>query len=163
MARAVEPRPPRGRWYRAARQGAEDTYGVPGRGGSAPVSVASALALLLLWWCVTELGLVRPLFLPSPGAVLSRFVRVLEEGFADASLWEHARASLSRVASAFALACVTAVPVGIAMGVNRHLHGALDPPLEFYRPIPPLAYLPLTIVWFGIGELQEGFTRLTLG
>jgi taurine transport system permease protein len=41
------------------------------------------------------------------------------------------------------------------MGVNRHLRGVFDPPIEFYRPIPPLAYLPLTIIWFGIGELQK--------
>jgi taurine transport system permease protein len=130
-------------------------YGAPGRGGSTAVSVASALGIFALWWLVTEFGLVKPLFLPSPAAIARRLVRVLEEGFGGASLWQHTAASLFRVFSAFALACATAIPAGIAMGVNRHFRGVLDPPIEFYRPIPPLAYLPLTIIWFGIGELQK--------
>jgi taurine transport system permease protein len=50
---------------------------------------------------------------------------------------------------------VTAIPIGIAMGVNRVLRGIFDPPIEFYRPIPPLAYLPLIIIWFGIGDLGK--------
>lgn len=56
---------------------------------------------------------------------------------------------------AFALAVVTAVPVGIAMGVSRIARGVLDPPLEFYRPLPPLAYLPLVVIWFGIDETAK--------
>jgi len=59
------------------------------------------------------------------------------------------------VFSAFLLACVTAVPVGILMGVNRYARGIFDPPIEFYRPLPPLAYLPLIIIWFGIGEFPK--------
>jgi taurine transport system permease protein len=113
------------------------------------------VGLLFLWWLVTKLGLVKPLFLPAPEAILTRLSTVLVEGFANASLWEHTAASLFRVASAFVLACATAIPIGIAMGINRHVRGLLDPPIEFYRPIPPLAYLPLTIIWFGIGELQK--------
>lgn len=132
-----------------------DAYGAPGAGSSTLISVVATVALLGLWWLVTSLGLVKPLFLPSPGSIIARLQRVLAEGFGGASLWTHTAASLARVFSAFALACVTAIPAGIAMGVNRHLRGVLDPPIEFYRPIPPLAYLPLTIIWFGIGELQK--------
>ena len=57
-----------------------------------------------------------------------------------------------RVMSAFAMAVVIGIPVGIAMGVSRIARGIFDPPIEFYRPLPPLAYLPLMIIWFGIGE-----------
>ncbi len=53
---------------------------------------------------------------------------------------------------AFFLAAITAIPIGILMGVNRVTRGLFDPPIEFYRPIPPLAYLPLMVIWFGIGE-----------
>ena len=60
-----------------------------------------------------------------------------------------------RVFSAFLLACVTAIPVGIAMGMSRVARGIFDPPIEFYRPLPPLAYLPLIIIWFGIDELPK--------
>ncbi len=59
---------------------------------------------------------------------------------------------MQRVFGAFFLALVTAIPIGILMGVNRFVRGIFDPPLEFYRPIPPLAYLPLMVIWFGIGE-----------
>jgi taurine transport system permease protein len=113
------------------------------------------VGLLFLWWLVTKFGLVKPLFLPAPEAILARLSTVLVAGFANASLWEHTAASLFRVTSAFVLACATAIPIGIAMGINRHVRGLFDPPIEFYRPIPPLAYLPLTIIWFGIGELQK--------
>ena len=129
---------------------------MPGQGGTVAISVVSTVVLLFfLWWLVTDLQLVKPLFLPAPGAILARLVRVRHEGFADASLWQHTQASLLRVSSAFALACVTAVPVGIGMGVSRHLRGALDPAVELYRPIPPLADLPLTIIRCGIGETQK--------
>ena len=60
-----------------------------------------------------------------------------------------------RVFAAFVLACVTAIPIGIAMGMSRVARGIFDPPIEFYRPLPPLAYLPLIIIWFGIGELPK--------
>jgi len=59
------------------------------------------------------------------------------------------------VFAAFALACVTAIPVGIAMGVSRIARGIFDPPIEFYRPLPPLAYLPLIVIWFGIEETAK--------
>jgi taurine transport system permease protein len=132
-----------------------EAYGDPGQGSSALVSTTTVLALLLLWWAATHLGWIKPLFLPAPEAIVARLGRVLEEGFAGASLWDHTWASLVRVFGAFLLACVTAIPVGIAMGVSRVLRGIFDPPIEFYRPIPPLAYLPLTIIWLGIDEAQK--------
>lgn len=132
-----------------------EAYGAPGTGNSVPISVVTVIGLLVLWWLVTHLGLVKPLFLPAPESIVARFFKVLEEGFGGASLWEHTWASLKRVFGAFFLACVTAIPIGIGMGVSRVVRGIFDPPIEFYRPIPPLAYLPLTIIWFGIDELQK--------
>jgi taurine transport system permease protein len=132
-----------------------DAYGAPGMGRSVEISIVTVLALLLVWWLVTTLGLIKPLFLPAPQDVWRRFLRVLEEGFSGASLLEHTIASLKRVFGAFLLAAACAVPIGIGMGINRFLRGVFDPPIEFYRPLPPLAYLPLTIIWFGIDELQK--------
>ena len=57
--------------------------------------------------------------------------------------------------AAFALAVALAIPIGLAMGVSRFARGVFDPPIEFYRPLPPLAYLPLMIIWFGIGETAK--------
>lgn len=118
----------------------------------APVFIASLVAWLAIWWIVARLELVPALFLPSPEAVAARFVSVIRDGYADATLAEHAWASLVRVLSALAVALLVAVPVGIAMGLSPVLRGLFDPIIEAYRPIPPLAYLPLVVIWFGIGE-----------
>jgi taurine transport system permease protein len=108
-----------------------------------------------MWWLVTDMGWIEPLFLPSPEAVLKKFIVVWNEDFSGATLWGHTRSSLFRVFGAFFLACLTAIPVGIAMGVNRIFRGIFDPPIEFYRPIPPLGYLPMTIIWLGIDDTQK--------
>ncbi len=132
-----------------------EAYGTPGTGSTTAISVVTSVALVFLWWLVTEMQWVKPLFLPSPVAVVERFMRAWTEEFSGATLWQHALWSLFRVFGAFFMACVTAIPVGIAMGVNRYFRGVFDPPIEFYRPIPPLGYLPLTVIWLGIGDLQK--------
>jgi taurine transport system permease protein len=101
--------------------------------------------------------LVKPLFLPSPAAVYGKFVEAATVGVSNSTLLQHTSVSLGRVMGAFFLALVTAVPIGILMGVNRFARGLFDPIIEFYRPLPPLAYLPLVIIWFGIGEIPKVF------
>ena len=123
--------------------------------GTRLISLATVAVLLLLWGVVSNLGLVPPLFLPTPQAVLHKLVTVTTNGFADATLAQHLAASLGRVFAALALALVVAVPVGLAIGTSRVARGILDPLIEFYRPIPPLAYLPLVIIWCGIGEASK--------
>lgn len=130
-------------------------FKVPGEGNSAVISVATVIVLLALWALVTNMGWVKPLFLPTPQAVFQQFVEYVTGTANDKPLWQHFMASMFRVFSAFALACVTAIPIGIAMGMSRVMRGIFDPPLEFYRPLPPLAYLPLIIIWFGIDELPK--------
>jgi taurine transport system permease protein len=130
-------------------------YGAPGAGYSGHISLITSIALIALWFLATSTGWVKPLFLPSPFAVYDKFISAMTDGVANSTLAEHAMASLTRVFSAFFLACVTAVPIGILMGVNRYARGIFDPPIEFYRPLPPLAYLPLIIIWFGIGEFPK--------
>lgn len=130
-------------------------FKVPGEGSSLVVSIVTIVILLVAWTVVTGLGLIKPLFLPSPGAVWQQFVEYLTGAANDKPLWQHFVASILRVAIAFWLAFLTAVPVGIAMGMSRVARGIFDPPIEFYRPLPPLAYLPLIIIWFGIDELPK--------
>ena len=130
-------------------------FKVPGEGSSVTISVVTVIALLALWALVTNMGWVKPLFLPSPQAVAEQFYEYLTGRANDKPLWQHFAASMFRVFSAFFLACLTAIPVGIAMGMSRVARGIFDPPLEFYRPLPPLAYLPLIIIWFGIDELPK--------
>ncbi len=118
-------------------------------------TLVSLGAVLLLWWGVTAGGLIAPLFLPGPGQVAWRIVDLARHGFVGASLAQHAGASLARVGLAMLFAIITAIPVGMAMGMFRHVNAALDPLIEFYRPVPPLAYLPLLVIWFGIGETTK--------
>ncbi|KTC31915.1 MAG: taurine ABC transporter permease TauC [Pseudomonas sp.] len=119
------------------------------------ISVLTLAGLLALWWAVTASGLVEPLFLPSPAAVLQKGWLLATTGYMDATLWQHLAASLGRIGLALGCAVLTAIPVGIAIGANRIARGVLDPLIEFYRPIPPLAYLPLIVIWCGIGELSK--------
>ncbi|WP_394790189.1 ABC transporter permease subunit [Rhodoferax sp.] len=130
-------------------------FKVPGEGSSVAISVATVLVLVAAWFAVTNLGLVKPLFLPTPQAVFQQFYEYLTGQANDKPLWQHFVASMLRVFSAFLLASITAIPLGIAMGMSRVVRGIFDPPLEFYRPLPPLAYLPLIIIWFGIDETPK--------
>lgn len=130
-------------------------FKVPGEGHSAGISVITVVVLIAVWFAVTNLGWVKPIFLPTPQAVFQQFYEYLTGQANDKPLWQHFVASMLRVFSAFVLACVTAIPIGIAMGMSRTVRGIFDPLLEFYRPLPPLAYLPLIIIWFGIDEVPK--------
>lgn len=161
------------------KQASVDQFGAPGSGKSTLISLVTIVVILFGWWLVTYLELVRPLFLPSPELVIAKFNKIactgyyfdqllvfigyraeataVCEGFSEHTLLEHTLWSLYRVFTSFFLAVITAVPIGISMGMNRLARGIFDPPIEFYRPIPPLAYLPLTIIWFGIGDFSKIF------
>jgi len=131
-------------------------YSVPGEGSATVISVVTVIALLVLWWVATHEGWIRDLFLPTPERILKSFADAWRGDIQGGKpLPEHFWASLYRVFAAFALACVTAIPAGIAMGVSRIARGVFDPPIEFYRPLPPLAYLPLIVIWFGIDETAK--------
>ena len=119
------------------------------------ISVLTLVALLVIWWAVTASGMIEPLFLPPPSAVLQKGWLLVTTGYMDSTLWQHLGASLSRIGLGLGFAVLSAVPVGIAIGANRIARGVLDPLIEFYRPIPPLAYLPLIVIWCGIGELSK--------
>ena len=137
---------------RAAPARPGEQYGAPGNGSSMALSLGTIFVVFALWFMATNHGWIKPLFLPSPQAVWAQIIEVSRDGFADASLLTHIGWSALRVFGAFVLAVLTAIPVGILMGVNRVARGVFDPLVEFYRPLPPLAYLPLVVIWMGIGE-----------
>lgn len=128
------------------------------QGGGLPTTAIGTITvatIVLLWWLSTRFGWIAPLFLPSPAQVLHTFVVVSTRGYMDATLGQHLWASLQRILAAFGGALVTAIPCGVLIGRSRIARGVLDPLIEFYRPIPPLAYLPLIVIWFGIGEFAK--------
>ncbi len=120
------------------------------------LSLVTLASLVLLWWWVATQQWVSPLFLPPPGQVLSKLIGIAgPQGFMDATLWQHLAASLLRILTALTAAVLLGIPVGIAMGLSPTVRGILDPLIELYRPVPPLAYLPLMVIWFGIGETSK--------
>lgn len=130
------------------------SFGIGGR-STGSISVATGLLLLLAWWAVAKSGLVAHLFLPTPEEVVQQAIVVYNDGYAGASLSEHVSASLFRILTAALIACAFGIPIGLLMGLNRWAKGILDAPIEFYWPLPPLAYLPLMIIWLGIGETSK--------
>ncbi|EJL93818.1 ABC-type nitrate/sulfonate/bicarbonate transport system, permease component [Herbaspirillum sp. CF444] len=135
---------------------AAKVYPRPGSGKTLGVTVTTIAILFLAWWGITAQAWIPPLFLPSPSAVWNAAVQAWNGNVQGGlPLWQHLAWSLLRVFGAFVLAAVTAVPLGLLMGTSRIVRGILDPLLEFYRPLPPLAYLPLIVIWFGIDETAK--------
>ena len=130
-------------------------FATPGEGSTTAIRGVTLVGILGLWWLASHFRWLPPLFLPTPETVFTRLYESAMGQLTDAPLAEHFGWSMFRVFSAFVAACLTAIPIGIAMGVSRIARGIFDPPIEFYRPLPPLAYLPLIVIWFGIDELSK--------
>ncbi|WP_151719495.1 ABC transporter permease subunit [Gemmobacter serpentinus] len=116
------------------------------------LGLGTFVAVLCLWVLASAQGWASPVFLPAPARVWAALVRVATEGYANATLWGHMGASLWRVFAALVFTMLIGVPVGLIIATSRIGRGILDPLVEFIRPLPPLAYLPLIIIWCGIGE-----------
>jgi NitT/TauT family transport system permease protein len=109
---------------------------------------ASLLAPLAAWWALSVSRLVDPPFLPSPGAVWSAGVQMLRSG----QLLDDTAASVSRVVLGFGLAVAISVPLGVAMGAFRAVQAACEPLIGLLRYLPASAFIPLLIIWLGLGE-----------
>jgi taurine transport system permease protein len=119
------------------------------------VSVAAVLVVLAAWHAAAGLQLVDPLFLPGPIEVLTTAEQLIDEGYRQVSLWMHVLVSLGRALFAFFMAAITGIPIGLMMGRSPVFNAILDPFVQFLRPLPKLALIPLVIVWFGIGEVSK--------
>jgi taurine transport system permease protein len=115
------------------------------------LNVAAVAAVSLLWWASTRFGWVAPIFLPAPGDVLHAARLTLANG----DLLTDIAVSARRVFLGFVLAAVVAVPLGIVMGVWRPAKAIVDPFVSLLRPLPSITWIPLTILWLGIGEAQK--------
>jgi taurine transport system permease protein len=105
---------------------------------------------------IPDTGFRMPrLYLPAPEIVLERFLQLNAEGYQGYTLWEHTWISLKRVLLGFFTGAIVGVPIGYAMGLTNWSRGWFDPIVEFMRPVPPLALIPLMIIWFGIGEMSK--------
>ncbi len=127
--------------------------------------VAVPAALVAVWQLLSMAGKINPQILPAPSAVLVRWYQYLApaEPFDPAAtsyfawlfsgeLVHDAFSSLYRVAVGFLIGTGLAIPLGLAMGANERVNKVLDPLVQVLRPIPPIAYIPLSILWFGLGN-----------
>jgi taurine transport system permease protein len=115
------------------------------------LNVLSVFAFLGAWAAATELGWISPIFLPSPASVAAEAGKLVRTG----DLWVAVVASSRRVFLGFALAAAVAVPLGVLMGVWRPAKAVIDPFVSLLRPLPSITWIPLTMLWLGIGESQK--------
>jgi NitT/TauT family transport system permease protein len=109
-------------------------------------SVAVIAALTATWWVAVTA--TRSMIFPTPWGVVTGTFELLDDG----TLWRHVGASLARVGSGFLLAVCVAVPVGLWMGWVPGVHRTLNPIFQILRPITPIAWIPIAILWFGVGD-----------
>ena len=120
--------------------------------------LASFAAMILLWYLIVKAGVLQELVMPSPWTVAKTFYRFLTEGEFFIHLW----ASFSRIITGFLIGAFLGVFLGILVGHFRLFEQLLDPLIQALRPIPIAAWLPLAIVWFGIGD-RPGIFLITIG
>nr|WP_280261568.1 ABC transporter permease [Nocardia wallacei] len=127
----------------------------------------SLAAFVLLWWLVAAANVIDAQFLPGPGAVWDAFVRANSwhqlapgvprevQGEQNYFLWEHLVASLQRIFAGAGAAIVLGPVVGFVLGTSKTVAAVVEPYLNFLRALPPLGYIGLLIVWFGIGDTSK--------
>jgi taurine transport system permease protein len=113
------------------------------------------VGVTLAWELAGRNRFVDPLMLPPPSEILATAIDLARNGYRQTPLWEHLLLSLARALGAFAAATVVGVPLGLAMGASPTFGALIDPFVQFLRPLPKLALIPLVILWFGIGETSK--------
>lgn len=115
------------------------------------LSLLGGIVFLIIWQVITSLNIVQSFFLPSPKTVLDAIVSLFVQG----NLIGDIGASVFRIIAGFFMSVVVALPLGILFGTSKKIEAAIEPLVAFVRYIPPSAFIPLIIVWFGIGEMGK--------
>ncbi|MCC8150304.1 MAG: ABC transporter permease [Lachnospiraceae bacterium] len=119
------------------------------------ISIITVAVILVAWWLVTKIGIFPEIIIPSPRSVWTSFVTIIQNGYKGYTLLQHLGTSLKRLGIAYLLVVVTAVPLGLLSGYVSKIRAILEPIVEFYRPLPPLAYYTILVLWMGIGESSK--------
>ena len=127
----------------------------PAPGRDFLLGLLSVVVILTVWQSVSTLGLISKIFLPAPTDILAQAQKLAYESDGHSPLLEHALTSTRRVLIGFALASLAAVPLGVIIGTSRLAKALSDPVISIIRPLPSLSWIPLSILWFGIGEEQK--------
>lgn len=119
-------------------------------------TVAGLVALVLLWHVLTAVtGVISPARFPQPLEVAAALQQIVVEGYSNARWHEHVLRSVLLVTMGFAVASSAGVALGLAMGASRTVEAIANPVFLLLRPIPPLAWIPLAIVWLGLGDAAK--------
>ncbi len=116
-----------------------------------PATAVSLLGLIVVWFLLTHLGLVSEVALPKPQRVAETFADLLVEPFGGTTLIGHALASLGRWAVGLTAAVLVGIPLGVFMAWMPAVNAAVTPVFEVLRYIPPIAWIPVAVLWFGAG------------
>jgi taurine transport system permease protein len=125
------------------------------RPGRSWLSAASVVAMFAGWWLLADSGRISRDMLPSPGDVWNAGVEILRDGYRGTTLWENILATFDRMAAGFLLAALIGVPLGLWMGRIRAVAASIDWIVQFMRPLPPLSYMILLILWLGTGDSSK--------
>ncbi len=115
------------------------------------LSLVGGIAFLVLWQMIASLKIVPPFFLPSPRAVLEAIGTL----FVSGNLLADIGISLFRIVAGFLLSVAVALPLGVLFGTSKKSEAVIEPIVAFVRYVPPSAFIPLIIIWFGIGEMGK--------
>jgi taurine transport system permease protein len=119
------------------------------------LTITTIAVIFALWYGVTKFELVSSVMIPPPKKVLDAFILIWNEGYKDVSILKHLFDSLERLIIAFFIAVITAVPLGLASGYSSKIAAVFEPVVEFLRPLPPLAYYTLIVLWMGIDNSSK--------
>lgn len=115
------------------------------------IAVVVFLLMFGAWWLAARIHLASSFFLPSPAQVGRRVVQLARDG----TLWQDTRISFERISIGWLLSTAVGLPIGVLIGTLRPFEAAFEPPIDFFRYMPAVAFVPLTIVWVGVGESQK--------
>jgi NitT/TauT family transport system permease protein len=121
------------------------------------LSWLSAAILLVLWYVATQFGWVDQTALPSPKTMYDTVINLARDGYAGSTYFDHVAASVRRTFIGLFAGIAFGIPIGLLTGYYKTIDALLSPIFSFIRPIPPIAFIPLVILYFGIGEFPKVF------
>ena len=119
------------------------------------IGICTVTVVLFTWWYVTANGFIKEMFLPSPRKVWESFVVICTEGYKGNTLTGHMLVSMKRLFVSLFFCIITAIPFGLVCGYFKNVKAIFEPILAFYRPLPPLAYYSLLVLWLGIDDSSK--------
>ena len=118
-------------------------------------SVGAIVLLLAVWFVASRSSFIKPGYLPTPEDLWTTFVDLVKNGYQGRPLLEHIGISLFRSLTGFVLGVLVGVPLGLFTGYSRRAGAMISPIMAFIRPIPPIAFIPMAVLYFGLGEVGK--------